>query len=83
MNRYNIGYINQKHMKKFITLAFRIFVAFLPEVLFAHPGHGDHGDTGYSIIHYFVEPMHAIVTIGCIVVTLAIVLISGKKQKSK
>ena len=83
MNGYNIGYINQIHMKKFITLGFMIFIAFLPEVLLAHPGHGDHGDSGYSIIHYFVEPMHAIVTIGCIVATLAFVLFSGKKQKSK
>ena len=42
-------------MKKFIAVSLMIFVAFLPEVLLAHPGHGGH-EGGYTIIHYIVEP---------------------------
>lgn len=28
----------------------------VPAITFAHPGHGD--TDGYSIIHYFKEPVH-------------------------
>ncbi len=28
----------------------------VPVITFAHPGHGD--TDGYTIIHYFKEPMH-------------------------
>lgn len=31
-----------------------------PFISFAHPGHGETGD--YTIIHYFTEPQHAILT---------------------
>lgn len=68
----------QNIMKKFIAVSLMIFVAFLPEVLMAHPGHGGH-EGGYTIIHYFVEPMHAVVTIGCIVAVIAFVRYSRKK----
>jgi len=50
------------------------------EVLLAHPGHGGH-EGGYTIIHYFIEPMHAVVTIGCIVAVIAFVRMSRKKSK--
>jgi hypothetical protein len=67
-------------MKNFITISLMIFIAFLPEVLLAHPGHGGH-EGGYTIIHYFIEPMHAVVTIGCIVAVIAFVRMSRKKSK--
>jgi hypothetical protein len=67
-------------MKKFIAVSLMIFVAFLPEVLLAHPGHGGH-EGGYTIIHYIVEPMHAIVTLGSIVVAIVLVRYSRKKQQ--
>ena len=31
----------------------------VPLITFAHPGHGD--TDGYTIIHYFKEPLHLIV----------------------
>jgi hypothetical protein len=62
----------QNIMKKFIAVTLMIFVAFLPEILLAHPGHGGH-EGGYTIIHYFIEPMHAVVTIGCMVAVLLFV----------
>jgi hypothetical protein len=67
-------------MKNFITISLMIFIAFLPEVLLAHPGHGGH-EGGYTIIHYFIEPMHAVVTIGCIVAAIAFARYSRKKSK--
>lgn len=67
-------------MKNFITISLMIFIAFLPEVLLAHPGHGGHKG-GYTIIHYFIEPMHAVVTIGCIVAVIAFVRMSRNKSK--
>ena len=67
-------------MKNFITISLMIFIAFLPEVLLAHPGHGGH-EGGYTIIHYFIEPMHAVVTIGCIVAVISFVRMSRNKSK--
>jgi hypothetical protein len=67
-------------MKNFIAISFMIFIAFLPEVLLAHPGHGGH-EGGYTIIHYIVEPMHAVVTIGCIVAAIAFARYSRKKEQ--
>jgi len=45
-------------MKKIAFAA--VVIAFAPLVGFAHPGHGS--TDGYSIIHYFVEPVHAVIT---------------------
>lgn len=44
-------------MKK---IAVVIVTAVTPLIIYAHPGHGS--TDGYSIIHYFVEPVHAVVT---------------------
>ena len=38
-------------------------------VLFAHPGHGE--TEGFTIIHYFTEPVHATVTVLATVVVIA------------
>lgn len=35
----------------------------------AHPGHGDHTHDGFSVIHYFTEPVH--------LTAIAVVLLSG------
>lgn len=54
----------------------------LPLISLAHPGHGE--TDGFSIIHYFSEPMHAIVTVGAIVVLFAgYRYFRRKSQKSK
>jgi hypothetical protein len=41
----------------------------LPLITLAHPGHGE--TDGFSIIHYFSEPLHAIITVGAMVVLFA------------
>lgn len=47
-------------MKKLFSLLV-LFILVCPALVWAHPGHGETG--GYTIIHYFTEPQHAIVTI--------------------
>ena len=53
-----------KHLIYFISVLFLIAI---PNLTFAHPGHGDHTHDGFSIIHYFTEPEHGLVTIGILV----------------
>lgn len=62
-------------MKKITSL----LAACSPFLAFAHPGHG--GSDGYTIIHYFSEPQHALITIG--VMAAAIVLIVRERNKRK
>ena len=48
-------------MKK-IFAAFSTLALFLPVIALAHPGHGETG--GFTITHYFLEPVHAVISIG-------------------
>lgn len=48
-------------MKKLRPGAWLIATAIAPLSLSAHPGHGE--TEGFSIIHYFTEPVHATVTV--------------------
>ena len=41
-------------MRKILVFAFLL----LSFVTIAHPGHGDHGDSGFTITHYFTTPIH-------------------------
>ena len=47
----------------------------------AHPGHGETG--GYTITHYFLEPMHAILTIGIVVAVVIYVRHLDKSRQTK
>jgi len=51
-----------------------------PLLALAHPGHGE--SEGYTIIHYFSEPQHALVTLGVVVVT-GIFIAWEKRSKQK
>lgn len=53
-------------------LAFALFLFGLPFVMAAHPGHGAHTHDGFSVIHYFTEPEHALVSVG-ILVSVAVI----------
>jgi hypothetical protein len=64
-------------MKK-IAFALMLVVLALPTFTLAHPGHGETG--GYTIIHYLVEPVHAIVTIGIIVTIIAFTMYVNKNK---
>lgn len=64
-------------MKKCIGVLAAVF----PLAAMAHPGHGE--TDGYTIIHYFSEPQHALVTLGAIILTLVFVLAERRKKKSE
>ena len=72
-------------MKGILTLGkavLMLIIVSLPEMMLAHPGHGDHSHDGWSIIHYFTQPEHALVSIA-IVLSLAVVVIVKKKSKTR
>jgi hypothetical protein len=67
-------------MKKIIAASSVIFM-FLPFFVSAHPGHGETG--GYTITHYFTEPVHAVVTFGLIAAIAVYVKISSRNKAHK
>jgi hypothetical protein len=68
-------------MKK-IAFAVSLVALALPLFVAAHPGHGEHG--GYTITHYFTEPVHAVVGISLLIaVFLVAVFLKGKKEHVK
>ena len=72
-------------MKGILTLCKAVLMLIIvshPEMMLAHPGHGDHSHDGWSIIHYFTQPEHALVSIA-IVLSLAVVVIVRKKSKAR
>ncbi len=64
-------------MKKFIASA----AVLMPLVTMAHPGHG--GTDGYTIIHYFTEPQHAIITFGILAATGVFIAWERKQKKEQ
>lgn len=54
----------------------------MPLISLAHPGHGDPSG-GYTIIHYFTEPMHAVFTYGIILSAITYILYSRKRKQSE
>lgn len=53
----------------------------MPVAILAHPGHGE--TEGFSIIHYFAEPLHAIITVTAIITLYAgMRYFRSKKEKS-
>jgi hypothetical protein len=51
---------NAFKMKKLISAFQAVFVVLIPFSGMAHPGHGE--TEGYTITHYFTEPVHATAT---------------------
>ena len=47
----------------------------------AHDGHGEH--SGFTITHYFAEPVHAVYTLGLIVVGFFLVRHFKAKKTSR
>jgi len=64
-------------MKK-IIVSFILFVMCMPLISLAHPGHGETG--GYTITHYFTEPVHVVVSL---VALMAVVVYIRHLRKSK
>ncbi len=68
-------------MKRITSTFCVLLMLTLPLFTMAHPGHGD--TDGYTIIHYFTEPMHAIITLGSFVLVFAVLRFLKNKQSQK
>lgn len=64
-------------MKKILAVL-SFLIAGAPFISFAHPGHGD--TDGYTIIHYFKEPVHAVIAMG-VLAAAAVYLRQVRKNK--
>lgn len=67
-------------MKKSLT-AFVILLMSLPIVTLGHPGHGDEG--GYTIKHYFNEPLHVGISVVLFVAIYAALRFYVRKKAVK
>jgi len=62
------------------TIRFIILLVFaFPLISSAHPGHGE--TEGYTIIHYFTEPMHAVITLSSMAVFYLLFRLVNKNSK--
>jgi hypothetical protein len=64
-------------MKKITFAALVIVLA--PLIGSAHPGHGN--TDGYSIIHYFVEPVHAVITYSILLFAVIYIWYSRRQKQ--
>jgi hypothetical protein len=67
-------------MKKIIVFLSFLAVG-LPAVCLAHPGHGESG--GYTITHYFTEPVHLITTLIIFTGTYVFMRYVNKNKRQK
>ena len=51
----------------------------LPLITLAHPGHGE--TDGYTITHYFTEPVHAVIAIGVLAAVVVFIRQMGKSKQ--
>jgi hypothetical protein len=65
-------------MKKLNQLFLASLAISTPFLSSAHPGHGD--TDGFSIIHYFTEPDHAIV-LGAVLACVGVYYLYAKSKK--
>jgi hypothetical protein len=70
-------YLNRIIMKKVLT-ALSLFILCIPSISLAHPGHGD--TDGYTITHYFTEPVHVVIAIA---VLTAVAVYTRQVRKNK
>jgi hypothetical protein len=69
-------------MKKLTIQLASILTTLMPLSLLAHPGHDGHDhDGGYTIIHYFTQPSHAVVSLA--VVAITVILIRNLRRKNQ
>jgi hypothetical protein len=67
-------------MKKIIA-SLSLLALFLPLISLAHPGHGE--TDGYTITHYFVEPIHIVFSVGVLIAVVAFVRLLEKNKQQK
>lgn len=65
-------------MKKIISV-FSLFVLCLPLIGIAHPGHGT--TEGYTITHYFTEPIHLAISLSVLIAVVVYIRHLGKNKQ--
>lgn len=70
-----------KGIFNFLKAALMLIIVSLPSLASAHPGHGDHSHDGWSVIHYFTQPEHAVLSIA-IVISLVLAFVFRPKSKT-
>jgi hypothetical protein len=69
-------------MKKLALQLATLLATLSPLSLLAHPGHDGHDhDGGYTIIHYFTQPAHAVVSLTVLAIT--VILIRNLRRKNQ
>lgn len=69
-------------MKKLAIQLASMLATLLPLSALAHPGHDGHDhDGGYTIIHYFTQPTHAVVSLA--VVAITVILIRNLRRRNQ
>lgn len=56
-----------KGIFNFVKAALILIIVSLPGLTHAHPGHGDHTHDGWSVIHYFTQAEHALVSVAIVI----------------
>lgn len=67
-------------MKKKFSLP-GVLALLLPFSAMAHPGHGD--SDGYTIIHYFREPIHAVIPLVVFIAIIAWIHMLEQRNRKK
>lgn len=67
-------------MKKLLNSAFLLFMLSWPLTGWAHPGHGE--SDGFTLIHYFREPLHAVASLGMLI-ALFVYFIRWSRSKAQ
>lgn len=70
-----------KGILNYLKAAWMLIIVSLPALASAHPGHGDHTHNGWSVIHYFTQPQHALVSVA-IVISLVLAFVFRPKSKA-
>ncbi|MBL0102826.1 MAG: hypothetical protein IPP51_03150 [Bacteroidetes bacterium] len=66
-------------MKRIFSAVTVIASTLIPMLASAHPGHGH--DDGYTIKHYFSEPLHIFASVGVLVVTFTLIRFAQKRKE--
>ncbi len=67
-------------MRKFIA-ACSFLILMIPFASIAHPGHGETG--GFTIIHYFAEPLHIFVWLSLLTAIAVFIQYKNKQRHLK
>lgn len=71
----------KKNCMKKIIAALGLFLMAFPFIVMAHPGHGETG--GFTITHYFTEPVHIIIDIAIVTALVLYIRHLNRNRQTK